>query len=95
MLTEDILLQIFNEQTTGENYLKGQRVLDNDLVSSIDIIDEDKLICIEGNVISENLFNEYNTKIEMDTGKKSIFSTYCSCLDYEKNEFKKTNYFIV
>ncbi|AZV57099.1 SNF2 helicase associated domain-containing protein [Clostridium sp. AWRP] len=92
MLTEDALLQIFNEQTTGENYLKGHRVLDNDLVSSVDIIDEDKLICIEGNVISENLFNEYNTKIEMDMGNKSIFSTYCSCPDYEKNELKKTNY---
>jgi superfamily II DNA or RNA helicase len=91
-LKEDILLQIFNEETSGKNYANGQRVFNNDLVSSIDIIDEDKLICINGNVISENLFNEYNTKIEMDAEKKSIFSTYCSCLDYEKNEFKKRNY---
>ncbi|MBC2581447.1 SNF2 helicase associated domain-containing protein [Clostridium sp. DJ247] len=92
MLTEDMLLQIFNEETTGKNHAKGQRVLNNDLVSSIDITSEDKLICIDGNVISENLFNEYNTKIEMDAEKKSIFSTYCGCLDYEQNEFKKRNY---
>ncbi|MTK10602.1 MAG: ATP-dependent helicase, partial [Clostridiaceae bacterium] len=91
-MKEDILLQIFNEETSGKNYANGQRVFNNDLVSSIDIIDEDKLICINGNVISENLFNEYNTKIEMDAEKKSILSTYCSCLDYEKNELKKMNY---
>jgi SNF2 family DNA or RNA helicase len=92
MLREDMLLQIFNEETSGNNYSKGQRVLSNDLVSSIDITSEEDLICIDGNVISENLFNEYNTKIEMDAGKKSIFSTYCTCADYEKNEFKKKNY---
>jgi superfamily II DNA or RNA helicase len=92
MLREDMLLQIFNEGTSGKNYAKGQRVLNNDLVSSVDITSEDNLICIDSNVISENLFNEYNTKIEMDAKQKSIFSTYCSCLDYEKNEFKKTNY---
>lgn len=92
MLGEDNLLQIFNEETSGKNHAKGQRVLNNDLVSSLDITREDTLISISGNVISENLFNEYNTKIEMDSKKKSIFSTFCSCLDYEGNEFKKRNY---
>lgn len=91
-MKEDMLLQIFNEETSGKNYAKGQRVLNNDLVSSLDINNEDNLICINGNVISENLFNEYSTKIEMDASKKSIFSTFCSCLDYESNEFKKRNY---
>ncbi len=92
MLNENMLLQIFNEETSGKNHAKGQRVLNNDLVSSLDITSEDNLICIDGNVISENLFNEYHTKIEMDGHNKNILSTYCSCLDYEKNEFKKTNY---
>ncbi|GAA0180333.1 DEAD/DEAH box helicase [Clostridium sediminicola] len=92
MVSENMLLQIFNEETSGKNYAKGQRVLNNDLISSLNITSEDNFICIDGNVISENLFNEYHTKIEMDWDKKSIFSTYCSCLDYEKNEFKKSNY---
>ncbi|SHI20280.1 DEAD/DEAH box helicase [Clostridium magnum] len=91
-MREDRLLQIFNEETSGKNYAKGQRVLNNDLVSSLDITSEETLICINGNVISENLFNEYNTRIEMDSKKKSIFSTFCSCSDYENNEFKKRNY---
>ncbi|MBU3190512.1 SNF2 helicase associated domain-containing protein [Clostridium bowmanii] len=92
MLNEDMVLQIFNEGTSGKNHASGQRVLNNDLVSSVDITNEDKLICIEGNVISEKLFNEYHTKIEMDTVRRSIFTTACSCADFENNEFKKENY---
>lgn len=92
MVREDMLLQIFNEETSGKNHISGQRVLNNDLVSCLDISNEEELVCINGNVISEGLFNEYKTKIEMDINKKSIFSTFCSCEDYEKNEFKKRNY---
>lgn len=91
-MSEDRLLQIFNEETSGKNYIDGQRVLNNDLVSSLDITSEDEIINIDGNVISENLFNEYHTKIRMDAEKMGILSTYCSCSDYEQNGFKKRNY---
>jgi SNF2 family DNA or RNA helicase len=91
-MTKDMLIQIFNEETSGKNHISGQRVLENDLVAALNITSEDSLICIDGNVISQSLFNEYKTKIELDAAKKSIFSTYCSCADYEKNEFKKRNY---
>lgn len=91
-MKEDMLLQIFNEGTSGKKHADGQRVLNNDLVSSVNITSNDNMLCINGFVISENLFNEYTTKIEMDADKKNIFSTYCSCQDFEKNEFKKRNY---
>lgn len=91
-MDENRLLQIFNKETSGNNHLKGQRIINNDLVSFLDITSEDNLIYINSNVISENLFNEYNTKIEIDVRNKSIFSTFCSCKDYEKNEFRKRNY---
>jgi SNF2 family DNA or RNA helicase len=91
-LREDILLQIFNEDTNGKNYASGQRVLNNDLVSSIDINSKDDTLYIDGNVISENLFNEYRTTIKVSTEKISILSTRCSCMDFEKNGMKKTNY---
>lgn len=91
-MKEDMLLQIFNEGTSGKKHADGQRVFNNDLVSSVSINSDDNMICINGFVISENLFNEYTTKIEMDAEKKSIFSTFCTCQDYEKNEFKKKNY---
>lgn len=91
-MVEDRLLQTFNEETSGKNYKDGQRVLFNDLVSSMNIVSEDNEVCIDGNVISENLFNEYHTKIMMDTENVSILSTHCSCLDYEQNGLKKRNY---
>lgn len=87
-----MLLQIFNEGTRGNNYDKGQRVLNNDLISSLDITSRDDVIQIDGRVISENLFNEYHTRLEIQTGKVSILSTYCSCPDYEKNVTGKKNY---
>ncbi|ERI91534.1 protein, SNF2 family [Clostridiales bacterium oral taxon 876 str. F0540] len=92
MLKEDILLQLFKESTSGKNYDMGYKIIDNDLVSSVNVNSEGELICIDGFVISENLFNEYTTKIELDASKKEVFSTFCSCADYEKNEFKKKNY---
>lgn len=87
-----MLLQIFNEETSGKNYANGQRVFNNDLVSSIDVTNKDSLIYIDGNVISENLFNEYHTTIKINTEKIGILSTRCSCMDFEKNGLKKTNY---
>jgi SNF2 family DNA or RNA helicase len=92
LMDKNTLLQIFNEQTSGKNHSNGLRVLKNDLVASIEIETEDDLISINSKVISEELFNEYNTKIEMDTSNKSIMSTYCSCIDFENNEFRKENY---
>ncbi|MHC6180164.1 DEAD/DEAH box helicase [Clostridium sp. JNZ X4-2] len=92
MMDKDKLLQLFNEQISGKNHGKGMRIIDNDLVSSVDISSEEDLIYIKGRVISESLFNEYNTEIQMDTENKNIVSTYCSCMDYENNEFRKDNY---
>ncbi|MGG5462244.1 SNF2 helicase associated domain-containing protein [Clostridium sp. B9] len=92
MSVEDLLLQRFKEETSGRNYSKGQRIVINDLVESIDICKEDDLISISGEVISEQLFSKYSTKLEMDIKTKGILSTYCTCADYEKHEFSKDNY---
>lgn len=91
-MREDMLLQIFNEETTGNNIINGQRVFNNDLVASIDISALEDSLCVEGEVISEKLFNEYNTKITIDTERIGILGTSCTCLDYEKHGAKKRNY---
>lgn len=88
-MDKNLLIQIFNEQITGKNHSKGLRIVDNDLVSSIKLDSEEEIIYIKGNVISENLFSEYKTSIEMDAVNKIIVSTYCSCKDYENNEHKQ------
>ncbi|PJI08689.1 MULTISPECIES: DEAD/DEAH box helicase [Clostridium] len=83
------MLQIFNESISGKNQTKGLRVLNNDLVSDATIEEQDDYININGRVISESLFNQYNTRIKIDCTDKSIASTYCSCSDYENHESKK------
>lgn len=92
MLTEDRLIQLFNEQTKGNRQAEGLRVLNNDLVTAIELKDKEKVLTITGNVISENLFNEYITKIGFDTDKLYFLSTFCSCNDFEKSSVKKKNY---
>lgn len=91
-MIKELLLERFNRDTTGRNGLKGKRILDNDLISTFNSFVEDDLIYIDAKVISENFFNEYLTKIEMDFKNKSIISTYCTCMDYENHEFAKSNY---
>lgn len=92
MVRKDFLIQRFNEETNGKCHSAGIRVLNNELVTYVNVINEENLICIDGTVISENLFSKYNTKIELNAKNISILSTYCTCSDYEKNEFKKNNY---
>lgn len=92
MITEDQLLQLFNEETSGKRQGDAHRVIKNDLVANIDILQDKKILMLSGNVISENLFNEYIAKINLDTEENHILSTYCSCDDYEKHKDKKKNY---
>ncbi|NLZ48405.1 MAG: DEAD/DEAH box helicase [Clostridiales bacterium] len=92
MITEDTLLQLFNEETSGKRQEDAHRVIKNDLVANVDILQDNKVIVISGNVISENLFNEYTTKINFDTEENHILSTYCSCDDFQKFKDKKKNY---
>ena len=92
MMKKSSLLQMFNRDTIGENHIKGKRVFENDLVESIDIVEEENIICIDGNVISENLFNEYKTTIEIDIRNKKILYTYCTCGDYKNNGRLRKNY---
>ncbi|PRR81435.1 DEAD/DEAH box helicase [Clostridium luticellarii] len=91
-MNKDRLLRLFNEQISGRNHDKGMRIIDNDLVPSVEISNQETLIYIKGRVISESLVSEYSTKIELDAENRNIVSTYCSCEDYENNEFKKDNY---
>lgn len=91
-MNKDYLIQIFNQQVSGKNYAKGQRIIDNDLVADINVKNSDEMIYIKGNVISESLFNEYIAKLEIDILNGAVVSTYCTCKDYEENEFKKENY---
>ncbi|ATD55085.1 DEAD/DEAH box helicase [Clostridium chauvoei] len=92
MMIKQTLLENFNRDTSGRNHIAGKRVFENDLISNFSINLEEDLIHLKGNVISEKFISEYSTEIEVDSYNKSIISTYCTCKNYEKNEFNKDNY---
>lgn len=91
-MIKQILLEGFNKNISNQNRIKGDRVLKNDLLRDLNVNADKDMITINSIVISESLFSEYSCKIEIDSVTKELIGTHCSCVDYEKNEFKKDNY---
>ena len=91
-MIKQILMESFNKNVSSAMRIKGNRVLKNDLIKDIDITADDDCININSTVVSESLFSEYGCKLEFDSVTKEVIGTHCSCLDFEKNEFKKDNY---
>lgn len=91
-MIKQVLLEKFNKDTSGKNDLGGKRILENDLISNFNVKYDDDLVYIDSKIISENYFNEYNSKMEIDINTKNIISTFCSCDDFERNELRKHNY---
>lgn len=91
-MIKQILMESFNKNVSNATLIKGNRVFKNDLIKEIDIDVNDDCIYINSIVVSESLFSEYSCNLEFDNVTKEIIGTHCSCLDFEKNEFKKDNY---
>lgn len=91
-MNKELVVEIFNKNTSGNNSLKGRRILDNDLITDVKTDVENKVVNIVGHVLSEVHFSEYKTIIELDLHSKTVAKCSCTCPDYEKNEFKKKNY---
>ena len=91
-LIKQILLEGFNKSITNSVRIKGERVLKNDLLRELNVgVDKDN-IKLRSTVVSESLLSEYLCKLEIDNETKDIIGSYCSCMDFEKNEFTKDNY---
>ena len=86
------LLSMFTKQVTGKNNTKAQRILKNDLVSSVKIKEENSIIDINGKVGSEYTYKSYRTNIKIDLIDELILSTECTCKDFENNAFWSENY---
>ncbi|WP_090012337.1 DEAD/DEAH box helicase [Clostridium sp. DSM 8431] len=79
------LMEGYNKSTRGNNLRKGERILNNELISDIEQTLNGDKIEILSSVISENLFNLYSCKIDIDKSLKEVLYSSCSCLDFEKN----------
>ncbi|MGL5151156.1 MAG: SNF2 helicase associated domain-containing protein, partial [Clostridium sp.] len=83
-----ILLTTFLKSVKGKNEKSGERVYNNDLVLSPEIIIDENNIIIHGRVISESLYSEYSSKIYINTKGELYSPPVCTCNDYEKRALK-------
>lgn len=91
-MIKQVLMDKFNKNITPSVMRSANDVMRNDLIKDVtNTIDKD-IINIKSTVISDSLLSEYNCKIIFDMKDMEVIGTYCSCADYEKNEFKKENY---
>ena len=86
------LIQGFRESTSGNNDNKASRVLKNDLVTEVKYSGTNDKIELLSSVISEELYNVYACKIDIDKDSKEIIFTNCTCDDYNKKSIKYNNY---
>ena len=91
-MNKDLLLKMFKTQTSGKNHSKAQRILKNDLVTSVKIKEKDSIIYINGKVISEYYYGNYKTNIKIECLDELILSTECTCKDFENNIFQNNIY---
>lgn len=92
LLIKQVLLEGFNKNITNTSRMKGERVLKNDLLREINVNVDKDIIKINSSVVSESLLSEYICKLQIDNITKDVIGTYCSCLEFERNELHKDNY---
>ena len=92
IMMKELLIESFKKSTSGKNEKGGRNILKMDLISNFNVSHNIDIIKITSNVISENFFSEFSTKLNIDLETKEVISSYCTCDDYEKNEIRKNNY---
>lgn len=92
-MIKELLLKKNKKFISEKCILASKRIIENDLVSKFKMSYDEGLVHINSGVLSEDYFSEYNNSIELDVKGKSLISTYCTCDDFEKNEFRRDNYF--
>ena len=78
------LIDGFNRSTYGNNIKSGERVFKNDLISEYNYEEDKGKIILTSSVISEDLYNQYSCKIDIDKSSKEVLWCNCSCDDFQK-----------
>lgn len=91
-MIKQILVDQFNKNITSSTLRESSNVLKNDLIKDLTYAIDKDIINIKSIVISDSLLSEYSCKMIFDIITMNVIGTYCTCADYEKNEFKKENY---
>lgn len=91
-MLKQALLEGFRKSTYGKNEKDGERVFKNDLVCELKYDKEGDRLSLISSVISEDLYNQYSCKLDLDMNTKEILWSHCSCDKFEKNGNKKNGY---
>ena len=91
-MVRELLLKKNTKFISEKARISSKKILDSDLISSFKVNYSEGIVTINSAVLSDDSYSEYTSILELDVKSKSIFSTYCTCEDYEKNEFRKENY---
>lgn len=91
-MLRNALLDAFKNSTISKYEKEAERILQNDLVSEIDTQKSEDKIEIIASVISEDLYNQYSCKIDIDKKTKEVLFTHCTCDNFEVKGYNKTNY---
>ncbi|MGN0144538.1 MAG: DEAD/DEAH box helicase, partial [Clostridium sp.] len=91
-MIKQLLIDQFNKNVTSVRLKEADNILRNDLIKDLTYTIDEDIINVKSTVISSTLISEYSCKFSLDTKDMGLIGTYCSCSDFEKNEFKKQNY---
>ncbi len=91
-MLRQVLLNKFKKNTSTKNERDGERIWKNDLISDLSYEGVGSKVVLTSSVISEDLFNQYSCKIDINKNVKDLEFSHCTCDDFEKNSFKKENY---
>ena len=91
-MIKEALLKKNKRYISDKSTLASKKIIQNDLISNFKMYYDEGLIHINSEVLSEDYFSTYINNIELDVKNKTLISTYCTCEDYEKNEFRRDNY---
>lgn len=91
-MIKEALLKKNKRYISDKNILASKKIIGNDLISNFKMYHDEGLIHINSEILSEDYFSTYTNSMELDVKSKTLISTYCTCDDYEKNEFRRENY---
>lgn len=91
-MIKQALLEGFKKSTSGKNQSYADRIIKNDLISDITYNADDEKIEIVSSVISEDLFNQYGCKLDINKNSKEVEFSECTCEDFEKRKSRNKNY---
>ena len=91
-MIKQALIEGFRKSASMKREKDGIRVFKNDLITDFDYDKTDDKLQLTSTVISEDLYNQYSVKLDIDTINKELQFAHCSCDEFEKYRDRNNTY---